>query len=104
MSLQGVVRGEPVTYCECHGVLSARAALRHLTEEVIELVADPSQDELSDVAYAVNRLAGSLVRRELVRLLPATLHEAKIISRYSTYGCIRSRSHRSCVPRGASNG
>ena len=81
-------------YCACHSVLSTRSAARHLSDEVVEWVCAPSRDEASDVAYAVNRLLGSLLKRDYVSALPATRHVAKINNRMADYGCIRSRRHR----------
>jgi len=83
-------------YCTCHGILPVKVAVSHLVDEMLELARTPNRSELSDVAYSINRLAGALLKREVVGILPATNHVAKINLRMSTYGCIRSRSHRSC--------
>ena len=83
-------------YCKCHDRMTLREALGALVGETIEFIAKPSIDELSDIAYTVNRLVGTVSGREIVRLLPASTHEAKIALRMQDYGCIRSRRHRIC--------
>ena len=80
-------------YCSCHEVLAMRWAVRHIIDEVVEFVVAPSKDEASDIVYAVNRLFGSLLRREYVRVIPGDrLHVTKILGRMEEYGCIRSRA------------
>lgn len=81
-------------YCKCHDVLTIEEARKGLVDEVKEFISEPSRDELSDIAYAVNRLIGALLKKRYVKLIPgAGIHVKKIELRMQTYGCIRSERH-----------
>lgn len=81
-------------YCKCYQPLPIRTALRYLKEETIEFIQDPSMDELGDVVRVINRLAGSLVNRPEVSILPyPKVHLEKVNKRMQEYGCIRSKAH-----------
>lgn len=81
-------------YCKCHGTLTLKEALHGLTDEMVELIEEPSRDELSDVTYSLNRLAGALVRKPYIGLFPyAKLHKEKVEKRMLEHGCIRSKRH-----------
>jgi len=64
-----------------------------IISELGEIIAEPSRDELSDIAYGIGRLLGSVVRRSYVRVPGDRRHVAKIQERMVEYGCIRSRRH-----------
>lgn len=81
-------------YCNCHATMKLTTAIKALKDEVIELVQKPSLDELSDVIYCINRLAGSVANKPYVKILPGDkLHITKIEKRMRVYDCIRSRNH-----------
>lgn len=81
-------------YCKCHDVLTIEEARKGLVDEVKEFIIEPNRDELSDIAYAVNRLIGALLNREYVRFIPGGgRHVTKIKLRMQTYGCVRSERH-----------
>ena len=82
------------TYCKCHNTMSIKEALLALKDEAIELVEEPSKDELSDVMYCINRLAGAIVKRPYLNIVPTgNIHERKIVVRMNEYGCIHSKRH-----------
>ena len=65
-----------------------------LKDEMIELIQEPSTDELSDVVYCVNRLAGSLLNKPYKKVIPFdSKHIRKINVRMKIYGCIRSKNN-----------
>lgn len=81
-------------YCQCHNILSLKQGLLGLKEEVREFIEKPSMDELSDIIYCVNRIAGTITRRPYLKLIPGDkLHVIKIKNRMISYGCIRSKRH-----------
>lgn len=81
-------------YCNCHNTLSMKEALTGLVDEVKEFVEEPSKDELSDIVYCVNRIAGTLTKKPYLKVIGGdTLHIAKIKERMNNYGCIRSPRH-----------
>lgn len=80
-------------YCSCHDVLTPRAAMKHIVEEVQEFIEAPSMDEASDIAYGVGRLLGAFFKRPYVGVPGDTIHVRKIKVRMEEYGCIRSSRH-----------
>ena len=81
-------------YCECHCVLTLKQSLLGLKDEVVEFIEEPSLDELSDIAYSVNRLVGSLTNKPYVKIVCGDArHIAKIKLRMQEHGCIRSVRH-----------
>lgn len=74
-------------------VLGVIESFTHIIDELIEFLAKPSLDELSDVSYAINRFLGSLSRRKYVDFLPAKLHILKCNKRFEEYGHFRSKTH-----------
>jgi hypothetical protein len=74
-------------------VLTVSEAVNHLIDESKEFYEEPSLDELSDIAFAINRLAGAIVR---IKYLPVILfldipHIIKKLKRIKEYGHFRSR-------------
>lgn len=80
-------------FCDCVSTLSVPEAVGHLLDESLELLKEPSLDELSDVCYATGRLLGSVLRRPYVGVLFDDRHKAKMRERMLEYGCVRSRRH-----------
>jgi hypothetical protein len=81
-------------FCKCHTPLTIKKGLSALKDEIIEFVEEPSMDELSDVVYCLNRLAGAIVKKTYIKIVPGDkLHIAKIKIRMRTDGCIRSPRH-----------
>lgn len=81
-------------YCACHSTLTLKQAVDALKDEVVEFIQEPSTDELSDVVYCVNRLAGSLLNKPYKKvMLFDSKHIRKINIRMKIYGCIRSKNH-----------
>ena len=79
--------------CGCQTVATLREAVMELADELVEFIKDPSQDELSDCAYAVGRIIGACVGKVYVRVPGDGRHVKKIQRRLDEYGCIRSRKH-----------
>lgn len=80
--------------CKCHQTMTIKKALHALKDEVIEFIQEPSRDELSDITYCINRLAGSIVGKPYKGIVGGTrLHVEKIQKRMQDYGCIRSKNH-----------
>lgn len=83
-----------VKMCGCHTRLTIKQAVGGLTDELFEFLEEPSKDELSDVLYCVNRLAGSLLKKTYFKVVGGDqLHIEKATSRFKEYGCIRSKRH-----------
>lgn len=83
-----------MNYCKCNTPLSIKKGLSAFKDEVIEFIEEPSMDELSDVVYTINRIAGALFNKTYIKVLPGdAMHIAKINIRMRTYGCIRSPRH-----------
>ena len=81
-------------YCKCHTTLTLKEAAQGLFDEVVELITEPSRDELSDVTYSLNRLAGALVGKPYIGMFPYVgLHKEKVEKRMRDHGCIRSKRH-----------
>ena len=81
-------------YCNCHNTLSMKEALTGLIDEVKEFIEEPSKDELSDIVYCINRIAGTLTKKPYLKVIGGdALHIAKIKERMSNYNCIRSPRH-----------
>ena len=81
-------------YCNCHNVLTFKQGYDGLVDEVKEFIDEPSMDELSDIVYSINRIAGTIIKKPYVRVLPGdSIHVAKIKERMKSYGCIRSSRH-----------
>lgn len=81
-------------YCKCHVTLTLKQALFGLKDEVIEFIEEPSLDELSDISYCINRLAGTLTKVPYKRIVGLDArHIFKINNRMKQYGCIRSKNH-----------
>lgn len=81
-------------YCKCHDVLSLKGAVLGTVDELREFIEEPSRDEASDIAYCINRLAGALINKQYVRVVPYDeIHVNKVNMRMSEYGCIRSKRH-----------
>jgi hypothetical protein len=81
-------------FCSCHDRLPLKEAARCIIDEVLEFIEQPCRDELSDVVYTVNRFIGSMVGKDVVRLVPGdAMHLAKVRLRMDEYGCIRSKRH-----------
>jgi hypothetical protein len=80
-------------WCGCFQPLTPAAAVRDILDELRELVAEPSRDEASDIAFGVGRLLGSLARRPYVPVPFAGLHIEKVAHRMLEHGCIRSKRH-----------
>jgi hypothetical protein len=84
-------------FCECHAKVNPRQGARDLVDEILEISKARSKDdfldELSDISYAVGRLAGSVLGRPYVRTPFDKRHTVKIQKRMAEYGCIRSRRH-----------
>lgn len=93
-------------YCQCHKRVTFKQGVRDLADETREIVQTKSKDEfldeLSDVSYALGRLAGSAIRRPYVRMPYDARHIRKIGERMKEYGCIRSRRNliEGVCPRG----
>lgn len=80
--------------CKCHETLTIKEALNATWDEVIEFVKEPSKDELSDILYCFNRIAGTLSNRPYRKVFPMDkLHIEKVNARMAAYGCIRSPRH-----------
>ena len=79
-------------YCKCFENRKLKDAVKDIWEEIVEFAKEPSYDELSDIAYGINRLVGSLMKKKYIRIFPDKLHVEKINKRFEEYGCIRSRS------------
>ena len=83
-----------VELCKCHNTLTFKQAMLGLKDEVIELIEEPSLDELSDVVYCLNRLAGTFTKRPYLKVLPGDgLHITKVKARMLEHNCIRSKRH-----------
>ncbi len=83
-----------MSYCKCHAPLTVRKGLSALKDEVIEFIQEPSMDEFSDIVYCINRLAGAVVKKTYIKIMPGDkMHVTKINVRMRTYGCIRSPRH-----------
>lgn len=81
-------------YCQCHSTMTIKAATSAFIDEVKEFIAEPTMDELSDIAHAVNRFAGALKKVPYTRVVVGDkLHKEKIDQRMAYYGCIRSPRH-----------
>lgn len=84
-------------WCRCLDPQRPSSALRDLWAEMRELVEVRSRsglfDEMSDVMFAVGRLAGGLVNRRYVPVPGARAHVKKIVDRLDRYGCVRSERH-----------
>lgn len=80
-------------WCGCMRPVPVRQAVRDIVDEAVELLREPSRDELSDVAYGIGRLLGAVVGRTYVPVPGDGLHVRKIEERMAEYGCIRSRRH-----------
>lgn len=80
-------------WCKCLSKQTPGEAFHSLTAELGELVHEPSRDELSDVAFGIGRLLGSLTRSKYRRVPFARLHIAKISVRMEQHGCVRSARH-----------
>lgn len=75
-------------------VLGVVDAYQHLKEEFQEFLQEPSWDEFSDCCYAINRLAGALLRRKYLRIIPFDgIHISKCNRRFLEYGHFRSKRH-----------
>ena len=80
--------------CKCHNTMTIKEAIDALKDELKEFISEPSKDEASDIAYCINRLAGSLVGKPYKHVVGGTrLHTEKVQKRMQEYGCIRSRRH-----------
>lgn len=80
--------------CKCHNTMTIKEAIDALKDELKEFISEPSKDEASDIAYCINRLAGSIVGKPYKHVVGGTrLHTEKIQKRMQKYGCIRSRRH-----------
>lgn len=79
--------------CACSAKLPVREASRELAAELVELLKEPSRDELSDVCYALGRLLGASIGRDYVKVPGDRLHINKVNTRLQEYGCIRSLRH-----------
>ena len=82
-----------ITWCRCMQPVPVRQALRDIADETVELLREPSRDELSDIAYGIGRLLGALTGRTYVPVPGGARHVRKIEERMAEYGCIRSRRH-----------
>lgn len=81
-------------YCNCHNTLTLKQGVTGLMDEVKEFIEEPSQDEFSDIVYCLNRLAGTLLNRPYVKVIPGDQpHVSKIKKRMQEYNCIRSSRH-----------
>ena len=81
-------------YCKCHSTMTLKQAVDALKDEVAEFIQEPSKDELSDIVYCANRLAGSLLNKPYKKVIPFdSKHIRKINIRMKIYGCIRSKNH-----------
>lgn len=81
-------------YCECFKTLPVRQALNGVLEEAEEFIDEPSKDELVDVLFCLNRLAGSLVKKTYINIFPVGDHyDRKVRPRMQEYNCIRSKRH-----------
>lgn len=83
-----------MNYCKCHETLTLKEGMNALLDETKEFIVEPSRDEASDVVYCLNRMAGTLVGKPYVPLIPLDrMHREKIAVRMESYGCIRSQRH-----------
>lgn len=74
--------------------MTIKEAIDALKDELKEFISEPSKDEASDIAYCINRLAGSLVGKPYKHIVGGTsLHVEKVQKRMQKYGCIRSQRH-----------
>ena len=81
-------------YCKCHNILHIDNAIKDIAEEVKEFLSSPSKDELSDIAYGMNRLIGAFFKMKYIKLIPGDgIHIKKIELRMQEYGCIRSERY-----------
>lgn len=85
--------GTENAWCACMGRVAPARAVRDILDEAVEMLKEPSKDELSDIAYGIGRLIGSLTGRPYVPFPGDALHVRKIEERMREYGCIRSRRH-----------
>lgn len=95
-------------YCKCYKVLTVEEATQHLLDELDELhdaymsenaSVETVTDEHSDVAYAVNRLAGAKQGVEYMDVVDGDgRHKRKMERRMQQYGCIRSFDKRCTKP------
>lgn len=85
---------DAIAYCNCYKKLTIKESLRHIKEEVVEFIKDPSMDELSDIGYSLNRLLGTLCGGKYISLFGDSLHVKKINERVENTGCIRSENHK----------
>ena len=75
-------------------VLGIRESISHLLEEIIEFIESPSKDELSDICFSINRLAGAILGRKYVKVVPFDqMHIDKVNKRIEEYGSFRSKRH-----------
>lgn len=80
--------------CKCHDTMTFKQASQALKDELMEFIQEPSKDEASDIAYCINRLAGSIIGKPYLHIVGGTgLHVEKVQKRMQKYGCIRSRRH-----------
>ena len=83
-----------MVYCKCHNTLTLRQGIKATWDEVVEFIEEPSKDELSDIFYCFNRIAGTLTNQPYRKVFPMDkLHIDKVNERMAMYGCIRSPRH-----------
>lgn len=80
-------------WCGCLDRVPLRRACRDVTDELLELIKEPSYDELSDVCFGIGRLLGSLTGVPYRPVPFAGPHIEKVAARMQEYGCVRSRRH-----------
>lgn len=81
-------------YCKCFSVIPVRQAFNGVLDEAKEFIAEPSKDELVDVLFCLNRLAGSVVKKVYIGIFPVGDHyDRKVRPRMQEYNCIRSKRH-----------
>jgi hypothetical protein len=97
LSLVPKVSFKSADMCPCFAVLTPKAALFDVLDELRELLhaetRDDALDEVSDVCFGVGRLLGAVSRRSWVYVPGSKRHVLKITHRMEHHGCIRSSRH-----------
>ena len=80
-------------WCGCLSRISPAAAIGDVFDESVELLKEPSLDELSDVFFGLGRLLGALTGSPYRRVPFAGRHIDKVVARMTDHGCVRSPRH-----------
>lgn len=80
-------------FCNCISTPDTQP-IRHLVEELVEFVKEPSAEEASDIMFAVGRLLAALIGKVYIRVPGDGRCFEKLQRRYLETGCVRSLRHR----------